>query len=64
MITKIQTVWDVSLYRLGIQVPTVRIIVMLSSSEPTSPSEVLFDLEVKGNTILQSAGYLITVYKG
>ena len=62
MIPKIQTLWDVTLYRLGIQVPTVRIIVMLSSSEATSPRGVLLDLEVE-NTILQSAGYLIPVDK-
>jgi hypothetical protein len=38
-------------------------IVMLSSSEPTSPREVLLDQEDEGITILQSAGYLILVDK-
>ena len=63
MIPKIQTFWDVTLCRLGKQVPTVRMIVMLSSSEPTDPREVLFDQEEDGIATLQSGGYLIPVDK-
>jgi hypothetical protein len=61
---KIQAFRDVTLCRLGEQVPTVQIIVILSSSESNSPKGVLLDHEEEEDiTILQKAGYFIPVGK-